>query len=194
MSATKELFYNGSFVTEYESTGDDHKDLALTLGILRERGLYQEINRERAMFNHAHAFATTSSYLYSKDLPSVPRNGVSAIPFVVNSAFAIELYLKTLGQLHNAPSRGHDLLDLFDKLPGPARAAIEKHLSLAKWQCGIATLEEYRKSIEELRGAFVDWRYLYESQNVNSIKFQPMIFAMEVLHETCKTALGICTA
>jgi hypothetical protein len=194
MSATKKLFFNGNFVTNYESTGDDRKDLELTRSILREKGLYQEINRERAMFNHAYAFATTSSYLYSKDLAVVPRNGVSAVPFIVNSAFAIELYLKTLGQLHNAPSRGHDLLDLFDKLPESARAAIEKHFSLGKWQCGITTLEEYRKGLQELRGAFVEWRYLYESQDANEIKFQPMIFTMEVLHETCRTALGIRTA
>lgn len=187
----KKLYLNGEFITDYESTGDDMKDAELTRNILRDRGLHKEVSLERAMFNQAHAFATTSSYLYDRDLMTVPRNGVSVVPFVVNGAFAIELYLKTLGQLHNVilRSRKHDLLELFDGLPTAAHSDLEKHFAKGKWQCGIATLQDYRSALEAHRGAFLEWRYLYEKQSVRTITLQPMIFTMEVLHETCMSLL-----
>jgi hypothetical protein len=107
-------------------------------------------------------------------------------PFVVNSAFAIELYLKTLGQRYNTELRGHDLLDLFDGLPVDAHAALEQHFSKAKWPCGITTLAEYRKVLEEMRTTFVEWRYMYENGRAREVRIPPMIFIMEVLHETCR--------
>ncbi|MGE0055626.1 MAG: hypothetical protein AB7S74_15595 [Hyphomicrobium sp.] len=193
MTTIKTLYLNREFIADYESTGDDLKDMELTRSILRDKGLYKEIDRDRAIFNHAHAFATTSSYLYNRDLQSVPRNGVSLVPFIVNSAFAIELYLKTIGQLHKISLRGHDLIELFDGLPAVAHADIEKHFAKCNWQCGIATLADYRKALEQLRGAFVEWRYLYEKQNANIISFGPLIFTMEVLHETCTSLLNSST-
>jgi hypothetical protein len=46
---------------------------------------------------------------------------------VVNSAFAIELYLKTLHELSATRIRGHELLDLYDKLIDATRAVVVKH-------------------------------------------------------------------
>ena len=117
MSDTKQIYLNGVLVGEVPNSGNDALDQEATIQILKDKGLHQETTLVQAMFRQAVSFATTSSYLYERDLTRVPRNGLSAAPFVVNSAFAIELYLKTLGQLHGAELRGHDLLKLFDALP-----------------------------------------------------------------------------
>ena len=36
---TKKLFYNGNFICEYESTGDEQRDLELASDLLDARGL-----------------------------------------------------------------------------------------------------------------------------------------------------------
>lgn len=186
MVDTKKVYLNGSLVGEYRPTGENERDQELAVAVLREKGLWTETTLEQAMFRQAVSFATTASYLYKRDLTATPRNGMSVAPFVVNSAFALELYLKTVGQLHGQTMRGHDLLDLFDDLPLDARTALHQNFAKREWQCGIVGLAEFRKVLEELRSAFVDWRYLHERKRTGPIQLKPMIFAMEVLHETCK--------
>ncbi len=162
MTDTRQIYLNGKLVGEMPITGDDVRDQEAALQLLKDSGLYQETTLIQAMFRQSVSFATTASYLYKRDLTTVPRNGLSAAPFVVNSAFAIELYLKTLGQLHGTRLIGHDLLALFDALPAEACTALQQNFSKSSWQCGINTMAEYRKTIAEMRGAFVEWRYLYE--------------------------------
>ena len=59
------------------------------------------------------SFSTTAAHLHRTDLLKAPRNGLSIAPFVVNSAFAIELYLKTLHELKGTnPGKEHHLLKL----------------------------------------------------------------------------------
>ena len=188
MVDTKELYLDGKLVGEYAATGDDHKDKELAIALLREKGLYQQTTLEQAMFRQAVSFATTASYLYTRDLTTVPRNGLSVAPFVVNSAFALELYLKTLGQLYNKQMRGHDLLDLFDALPLEAHQALQRNFVKSTWQCGITELADFRKTLEDMRRAFVEWRYLHETGRAGEIRFAPMIFVMEVLHEVCRAS------
>jgi hypothetical protein len=186
MEHSRKIYLNGKFVGEVPITGDDTRDQNLAIQLLKDKGLYQETTLVQSMFRQAVSFATTASYLYKRDLTHVPRNGLSVVPFVVNSAFAIELYLKTLGQLHNTGLRGHDLLKLFDGLPADAQMTLQQNFSKSAWQCDIKTLAEYRGALQEMRNAFVEWRYLYEEERSGAIHFQPMIFLMNVLHETCR--------
>jgi len=180
MAEMKKLYLNGKYVCEYESTGDDNKDVSL----LKEKGLYQETTPEQAIFSQALSFATTASYLYDRDLVTVPRNGMSVAPFIVNATFALELYLKALLGSYGTVLCEHDLLKLFDALPPESHDALRQNFGKAKWQCGIADIIEFRKVLAELRNAFVEWRYLHEGR-ASGITFRPMIFVMEVLHEAC---------
>lgn len=118
MANIKRLYQNGRLVGEYSSTGDDLKDIELCRELLRQKGLYRPTTVAQALFRQAVSFATTTSYLYKRDLTQEPRNLASLSPFVVNGALAVELYLKALAQLHDMSLRGHDLLRLFDALPG----------------------------------------------------------------------------
>ena len=113
----KTIYLNGIAVGELPSTGDNKKDAEVTRAFLKKKGLYKETTVVQAMYRQAVSFATTAAHLYKTDLLKAPRNGYSAVPFVVNSVFSIELYLKTLAQAHKKSLKGHELLKLFDALP-----------------------------------------------------------------------------
>ncbi len=187
MIEPKKLYQNGQLVGEVPAAKSDDEQMKLAIGLLKEKGLYKPITKIQAMFWKAVSFATVSSDIYKRDLTKIPRKPMSFAPFIVNSVFAIELYLKTLGELHNSSLRGHDLLKLFDALPEAARKAIPSHFSSAKLQCGIDTIDKYRSSLEGMRLAFIKWRYSYENENTGEVKIPQMIFVMEVLHNTCLT-------
>ncbi len=186
MTETKKLYLDGKFVGEYVATDNLEKEHEAAIALLREKGLYQETTREQAIFRQALSFATTASYLYQRDLTVVPRNGMSVAPFVVNATFALELYLKTLGLLHDNELRGHDLLSLFDALPSVAHQTLLSNFAKSTSQCGITEMVAFRKEIERLRSAFLEWRYLHERKRASEIRFAEMIFVMEVLDITCR--------
>ena len=112
----KTIYLNGIVVGDVDVTGDIQKDIELIREYLKAKGLDRETTMAQAMFRQALSFCTTAAHLYHKDLQESPRNGLSAVPFVVNSAFSMELYLKTLHHLCGSHSRGHALLDLWDTL------------------------------------------------------------------------------
>lgn len=191
MGDTKKFYVNGQYICDYESTGDVDQDRELLDVILREKGLYREINLETRIFQQAVSFATTAAYLHQHDLLNAPRNRYSVVPFVVNAAFALELYLKTVSVLHGVSLRGRDLLELFDQLPPSAIQSIEPHFVRSKWPCGISNVVDFRAAIERIRHAFVEWRYLHERNAVAEVRIPEMVFALEVLHETCRAHLKI---
>jgi hypothetical protein len=187
---TKKLFANGNFVCEYESTGDDHQDIVICRQLLREHGIDAKTTKEQAIFRQAVSFATTASYLYDRDLTSVPANGMTAVPFTVNAVFALELYIKTLGKLHSQSLHGHDLVALFDRLPEAAlddlRDEVASAAVMSQRKCGISNLGELRAALVGMRNAFKEWRYMHEKDPSGSIQFRALIFSMEAFHTTCQ--------
>jgi hypothetical protein len=188
-SRTTTLYANGIIVGEVEVTGDTAKDMEAARQLLRNKGLYKETTLVQAMFHQAVSFATTAAHLHRTDLLKAPRNGFSVAPFVVNSAFSIELYLKTLGQIHNKPLKGHELVNLFESLPVEAHQSIDAVLPDCVKEWGPPETIDLRTSISELNNAFVEWRYYYERGRTKAVRIEPMIFVMKVLHEACKAAL-----
>ena len=186
MTEMKQIYFNGKLVGELPTAESDELEIEATSKFLEDKGLLRVPNATLVAFTQARSFAATSASLFERDLSKLPRNGASVAPFVVNSAFAIELYLKALGRLDGIELRGHDLLELFDALPSQTHAAIEQNFSKARWRCGIATLAEFRQALKEMRRAFEEWRYLYEKERTGTIRFFQMIFAMEMLHATCE--------
>ena len=186
MIGPRKIYLNGELIGEVPAAKDEDEHIELAIALMKAQGVYQPTTLVQGIFRQAVSFATTASYLYKRDLTRLPRNGLSVAPFVVNSALAIELYLKTLGQLHGTSLRGHDLVQLFDALPEVAQESLLPHFATSEWQCGIATVAGYRAALEEMRGAFVEWRYLFETDRSGEIKFRPLIFVMEVLHNACR--------
>lgn len=181
MAETNRIFFNGEFMGTTPKTGDDALDIEATIQLLKDKGLYQPPSPVQTMFGQASSFADISARMFAQGL-----SGKNVVPFVVNSAFALELYLKTLAKLHGVETWGHDLLKLFESLPEPAQAAVEKTFPKCQWQCGISTIYDFREALKEMAAAFEEWRYLYEKERSGTINFPRMIFAMEALHNTCE--------
>lgn len=182
----KTLFLNGIVVGEVESTGDIDRDIEVARQFLDERGLRKEVSLFQGIYNQAVAFSTTSAYLHERDLRRPPpRKGASVAPFVVNSAFAIELYLKALAQKHGHSLRGHELLKLYKALPKVALIEIEKVRGKCALDRGLSEDITVASCLRDLNNAFVNWRYSYELERAGPIHIEPTIFVMQALHEAC---------
>jgi hypothetical protein len=163
--STKTIYLNGIIVGEVPATGDQDKDLEEMRQFLKDKGLHKEVTKVQAMFRQALSFSTTAAHLHQQDLLKAPRNGLSLAPFVVNSAFAIELYLKTLHELSGTSIRGHELLDLYDKLSDATRNVVIKHAlaNAAGYGVTLTAADQFRTFLAELNNSFVEWRYCYET-------------------------------
>ena len=120
----KTLYCNGKVVCKYESTGNDIQDMEKCTEILKEKGLYEEISNVDRMFGQDNSFVNTAKQIYEKDLRITPCNGSSLAPFIVNAAFGIEIYLKTIHKILGQDKRGHDLLQLYKGLSEDAKEVI----------------------------------------------------------------------
>ncbi len=180
----KEILVNGIVVGEYESTGDDDKDILIVQGYLKDKGLWRKIELEEMMFRQAQSFASTANNLYKNDIRKQPRNFYSLAPFVVNAAFSIEIYLKTLHTLYGNRKGGHSLFGLYKSLNKKGKTHINKIADETKHLYKIEKDRDFEKCLNHLDKAFVQWRYLYED-NAEKIEFMPTLFVMQVLDKAC---------
>jgi hypothetical protein len=178
----KKLFLNGVLVGEVPATGDTSVDAAVARQFLKDRGLDREVTVVQAMFRQAVSFCDTAAML-NADLQKQPSRGLTIAPFVVNLTFSIELYLKTLARAHDAELTGHELASLFDSLPAPALAGID--IAANK---GGGTLQRVRECLDDLKGVFVQWRYVYERERSPEVKVEPSIWVAMVLHAACQAS------
>lgn len=150
-----------------------------------------KVSRAHAARNMAVAFANTAAFLYDRDLKTVPpRRLVSIVPFIVNSAFAIELFLKALHEKFGSPKRGHKLLLLYDQLPQEALDRIQSASATIAVKTSPPVYYEPRRVLVTLNSAFEDWRYLYERDNLGPIHMEPTINVLKVLHQACLNDFG----
>jgi hypothetical protein len=159
----KTLFLNGKPVCEYEAPSDQRAEMELCRDLLKERGLWNPISKERMIFNQAVAFANTSVLIYERDLSTQPvKNGNSAVPFVVNSCFATELYLKTIALVNGKSLQGHELDKVYKRIPAAGLQLIDQKLAELvpndRWQSAIKTTADLRDLLRRHRDAFVNWR------------------------------------
>jgi hypothetical protein len=145
---------------------------------LKDRGLHREVTVVQAMFRQAVSFADTAAMLYA-DLQQQPSRGLTIAPFVVNLTFSIELYLKTLARAHGVELTGHELPSLLDGLPTTAVDAVE---AAAKAATPAGTLQTVRTSLDDLKGVFIQWRYVYERVHGAKVEIQSSIWVAQVLH------------
>jgi hypothetical protein len=75
------------------------------------------------------------------------------VPAVVSAAFSVELGIKAFLLSSGAPSRGHDLAELFGKLPEELRARLA---------AATAAGDSFESSLGLVARAFEEWRYIYE--------------------------------
>lgn len=79
------------------------------------------------------------------------------VPAIVNGAFALELYFKSMLP---PKTRGHELKELYDNLSSEIKCeikdAVTSHLTKLAWG------KQFEEYLEDLNNVFVDWRYISE--------------------------------
>ncbi|WP_144424010.1 hypothetical protein [Herbaspirillum hiltneri] len=185
----KAVYLNGRLVGEVREGHDHTEDAELARQLMIEKGLYKKVSVEQAMFNQAMAFAATSSMLYYQKLAHLPRDGQAITPWVVNTAFSIEVYLKTVGRLFGVNTRGHKLLRIFEQLPDEAKSLILKAVGPAATFWKVEETVDVVRTLSVLNDAFVQWRYHYEVGDLNEIFIMPAIVVATALHEVCREEL-----
>lgn len=98
---------------------------------------------------------------------------IMALPAIVCAAFSIEIGLKTLLETCGKQVKGHDLSLLFNSLP--------KHIQLQIIQGTCFSKQEFTEYLEQARSAFVEWRYIYESQKFKIVSVEFLRKFAEVL-------------
>ncbi|RWG07346.1 HEPN domain-containing protein [Mesorhizobium sp.] len=81
-------------------------------------------------------------------------------PMIVNYAFAIELYLKSLLIASNGARRGHNLEELFRRLRDADREEIERRYEAL----GGRTPTQLAGDLASYARAFEEWRYIFETK------------------------------
>lgn len=185
MGQTKKLLLNGVVVGEIAATGDLEQDLAAANAVFKAKGLDKETSVPQAMLMQATSFCTAARDLYVNYLMKSPYNGYAIAPFLVNSSFSVEIYLKTLHAAAGAPKKGHGLIALYDALPAPIKDEIERAAKPLAQSYGVENPSPLRSHIAQFNNAFEQWRYAYEYDRLGVINTQPMLLAMHALHDVC---------
>jgi HEPN domain-containing protein len=94
-------------------------------------------------------------------------------PLVVNSAFTCELYLKALGLITGSNAlKGHDLVKLLNaQSPDVKNEIYQRYDRLYQARDTLPELKQplsrasFDAAIEEVKSAFVDWRYAHERES-----------------------------
>ena len=181
---TKDILLNGIVVGNYESTGNDEKDIEIMQGILKDKGLWKEVEIEEMMFNQAQSFANTANTLYQNDIKKHHKNFYSFAPFVVNASFSIEIYLKTLHKLYGNNIKGHSLKALYKSLNKKGKEHISKVAEETKHLYKLEEGKDFEYYLNLLDKAFEEWRYIYEGK-YEKVYFMPTIYVMQVLDKAC---------
>ncbi|MDH3973286.1 MAG: HEPN domain-containing protein [Deltaproteobacteria bacterium] len=80
------------------------------------------------------------------------------VPAVTNRAFSIELFLKAILQNDGTSKYGHKLHELFNDLKHERKTQIIEETGLDS--------ELFHKDLTKISNAFVEWRYLYEKEDI----------------------------
>ncbi|TPM11278.1 hypothetical protein FJ960_00530 [Mesorhizobium sp. B2-3-11] len=98
-------------------------------------------------------------------------------PMIVNFAFAIELYFKSLLIASNGTRRGHDLQVLFNSLRDTDRQEIEKRFEALNGR----DAKQLADDLASYARAFEEWRYLFETRRVMPIA----VYSLSDLARVC---------
>ena len=99
-------------------------------------------------------------------------------PYLVNSALACELFLKTIIMINSTPRqivREHELTTLFNSLPTEDQTNIKELFSRRM-------KHDFDSLIEEMSSTFVKWRYAYEQETIK-INITGILTLAQVLND-----------
>lgn len=183
----RDVLLDGKIVGWFESTGDEEKDLVLARAKIRESGLeHSPLPRWMLIRQQAMDFRDACGLIMNYDLGTRPpdRRPLS-IPYVVNTAFCLELYLKALSLRHGNEQRGHDLLKLYDRLPKAARVAIASKIADAQQEAHYPGPVDVRALLAVIKDNFSQWRYAHEYSELRTAQMADLYLLRALFHRAC---------
>jgi len=183
----RELMVNGKSVGWFEATGDKEADLRLATARIKELGYgapdlpkWMSIRQQAMDFRNACGLIMN----YDHNQRSSEQRPLS-VPYVVNTALCLELYLKALSLRHGLEQRGHDLLKLYERLPQSAKDAIQIQVEEARAETRYSGGSDLRSMFEAIKDNFIQWRYLHEHERLGTLLMDQLFFLRAVLHRSC---------
>jgi hypothetical protein len=149
-------------------SGDPVDNAKRYIQLLKDKNLYVEISQTKLMFKQARSFATVSRDIHRGYLVSPPFNQEVVAPFVVNAAFACEMYLKALQSLTGQIDETHSLNVLFRHLPNKMKDKINALNRQKAAQFQLESRTSFKEHLKTISNAFVDWRYIYEQEKATA--------------------------
>lgn len=190
---TRTLILNGIAIGEVPDTGDVKADALATREFLETKGLWKPKPKSQQMYAVACSFHKTAAMLYErldKRHTEPGWRGMDLVPFVVNTAFSLELFLKTIGEAHGKAPWGHDLLVIYKKLPAAARESIESASPQLAPRYSPDGAKPFHELIGPLAKSFERWRYSWELQDgAGMVNVLDAIAALYVLHDVATRSL-----
>lgn len=186
MAKQIQIIRDGILLGEIESFGDWQTDIESVRGVIGEKLGANDHNVAIACMNHAYAFHMTAQMLEK----ARPFERTMAYSYVVNLAFAVELYLKTLCALTTKPEKFHFLDDLLKEVSPEALATIEGICPTVKTEnCELNDLDGLRRALTAMRDVFRLWRYAFEPGKSSSVNVPWLKWSAAVLHLACRKRL-----
>lgn len=191
---SKDLFHNDVLVGTYLGSDDPEEDQAAAVEALRAKGLLNPPSIARAMLNQADSFAFVANELYKRlNVKGLIDRPLLIAPFVVNAAFSIELYLKTLQELAGGAKRGHKLVELFNALQQTQQDELQAQtIQLAAKQKHAPEIQ-LRNILLMLNDSFERWRYVYETPRTGLVNMRQAMLAMEATRTVCFKSMNALT-
>jgi hypothetical protein len=194
MSQTKQVIFNGMPVGELPWTGDLETDWRATREWLEAHGHTKGTwNKPRMMHMVASGFMSTALDLFTQVRDREPSKGapLAAVPCIVNLAFAIEVFLKIIAEVHGKTLWGHDLVKLYKALPPAGRSAIDEASPvLAPRYSAASAGKPFRELLRPIATAFEQWRYTWDRSNeAKPVTFIDAIAVLYVVHTVATSLL-----
>lgn len=144
------------------------------------------------MFRHGCAFADCAKYCETEPNNIKYRTQSHTVSGIVNSAFACEVFIKTLLVFHGTSfeelNRFHKLETLWSKLKTKdCRTTSLVEQRVQEW-FNSKTENLFDKLLSEISDAFVYWRYIYEKDS-GSLNLNFLRYFRELLREVCCSQL-----
>lgn len=175
------VYHEGKLVGEIEKTLDRDKDYRAGIELLKARGLHRKASKIDVMYYQARSFAEVSRTLYDTNLKKQTWDQLDVAPFAVNSCFAMEIYLKVIGELFGGKScKTHDLLRLFSRLPDEAKSVLENSFSTFQSEKGLSDQISASTCLLAHRKVFETWRYLYEKERAPEVRIAHVVAFLTV--------------
>ena len=139
------------------------------------------------MLRQAQSFLRAANDIHARDIRGEKKNELGFVPCIVNSSFAIELYLKTLALVHDKNElRGHRLFDeLWCNLSDAARRLVEEECASINAAHKLERPVDVATALQQMNSAFVDWRYAFEVESVGGFPLQDASVLGAALNAVC---------